>query len=90
MSAALSITALAGTWLPFETGQWAYQNDDGTFAKGWIEDSGKSYYLDANGIMLANTLTPDGYYVDADGAWNGLPAQIAASNAEPTAGQKMH
>lgn len=74
-SACLSTTALAGTWQPQESGQWKYQNDDGSFATGWIEDGGKSYYLDSNGIMLTNTTTPDGYYVGADGAW--IPKQEA-------------
>ena len=69
MSMLLSSTSLAGTWQAQDNGQWKYQNDDGSFATGWIEDGGKSYYLDANGIMLANTTTPDGYYVGADGAW---------------------
>ena len=69
MSMLLSRTSLAGTWQAQDNGQWKYQNDDGSFATGWIEDGGKSYYLDANGIMLANTTTPDGYYVGADGAW---------------------
>lgn len=71
MSMLLSSTALAGAWQPQDNGQWTYQNDDGSFATGWIEDGGKSYYLDANGIMLTNTTTPDGYYVGADGAWDG-------------------
>ena len=70
MSMLLSNTSLAGTWQAQDNGQWKYQNDDGSFATGWIEDGGKSYYLDANGIMLANTTTPDGYYVGADGVWN--------------------
>ena len=69
MSMLLSSTSLAGTWQAQDNGQWKYQNDDGSFATGWIEDGGKNYYLDANGIMLANTTTPDGYYVGADGAW---------------------
>ncbi len=75
MSTVLSNTAIAGTWQPQDSGQWKYQNDDGSFATGWIEDGGKSYYLDANGIMLANTATPDGYYVGADGSW--IPGQEA-------------
>ena len=62
MSMVLSSTALAGTWQSQDNGQWKYQNDDGSFATGWVNDGGKSYYLDANGLMLANTTTPDGYY----------------------------
>lgn len=68
MSVVLSHTALAGSWHPHDNGQWKYQNDDGSFATGWITDNDKSYFLDANGIMLSSTLTPDDYYVGADGA----------------------
>ena len=28
-----------------------------------------NYYLGSDGIMLTDTFTPDGYYVDANGAW---------------------
>ena len=35
---------------------------------GWQAINGKMYYFDANGKMLANTITPDGYMVDANGA----------------------
>lgn len=88
LTLSIGMTAFAGTWQAQENGQWKYQNDNGGYATGWIEDNGKSYYLDANGIMLANTVTPDGYNVGADGAWNGQPKQTAASNAAPTTGQK--
>ena len=69
MSMVLSSTAFAGTWVSPAAGQWMYQNDDGSFATGWIEDAGKSYYMDENGIMLSNTTTPDGYYVGNDGVY---------------------
>lgn len=71
MSIVLGGTSLAGTWTSPSTGQWKYQNDDGSYATGWIKDNNKSYYLDDNGIMLSNATTPDGYYVGADGAWDG-------------------
>jgi len=38
-------------------------------AIGWVKDNGKWYYLASSGKMLRNTYTPDGYYVDASGAW---------------------
>lgn len=73
VSAALSIfisnAAYAGTWTT-ESGQWKYRQDDGTYAKGWLQDTdGRWYYFDANGRMLSNTATPDGYQVGEDGAW---------------------
>lgn len=62
-----SITSFAGTWQ--STGNdWKYQKDDGSFlANSWLEDNGASYYFDANGIMLKNTLSPDGYTLGRDG-----------------------
>lgn len=57
-------------------GTWYYLNpvSDGTkgaMKTGWIQDGGAWYYLNASGAMLANTTTPDGYYVGANGAWIG-------------------
>lgn len=38
---------------------------------GWATIDGYSYYFDANGINLRDTITPDGYYVDRYGRWDG-------------------
>lgn len=55
-------------WSKQEDG-WHYYFEDGSPATGWVEVEGKSYYIPANGGMLKDTITPDGYYVDRDGAW---------------------
>ncbi|KXB57461.1 cell wall-binding repeat protein, partial [Gemelliphila asaccharolytica] len=34
----------------------------------WEIIGGKWYYFDINGYMLVDTITPDGYYIDTDGA----------------------
>ena len=54
-----------GVWYYFN-----YPNGDMAISK-WIQTSpsGKWYYVGADGKMLANTTTPDGYRVGADGAW---------------------
>lgn len=78
-SVSLSVTAFAGTW---KTGsnenanRWWYDNGNGTYAKdGWNWIDGNSdgiaecYYFDADGWMLVNTTTPDGYQVNENGAW---------------------
>lgn len=49
--------------------QWYYMNADGAMMSGWILSNHKWYYLGTNGIMYASTITPDGYQVNADGAW---------------------
>ena len=49
---------------------WYYlQPGSGKMVTGWNLINGKYYYFDASGAMLANTTTPDGYKVDASGAW---------------------
>lgn len=51
-------------------GFWYYFDQNGYMCTGWIEVNGVQYYMDdASGAMLANTRTPDGYWVDANGAW---------------------
>lgn len=55
-------------WVSQEDG-WYYYLLDGRPGSGWIQDKGKYYYLLENGRCLTDTITPDGYYVDGDGAW---------------------
>ena len=51
---------------------WWYQRANGTYpVSEWEIINGIWYYFDANGYMLADTTTPDGYYVDINGAWIG-------------------
>ena len=60
--------SMATGWIK-DKGSWYYLKDSGAMATGWIKDNGKWYYLASSGNMLSNTRTPDGYYVDASGAW---------------------
>ena len=60
--------SMATGWLK-DGGSWYYLNNSGSMATGWVKDSGSWYYLASSGKMLHNTYTPDGYYVDASGAW---------------------
>lgn len=56
-------------WNQDSTGWW-YQNADGSYpVNQWREVNGKQYYFGADGYMLADTTTPDGYSVGTDGAW---------------------
>ncbi len=66
-----SDAVMAKGWRQID-GQWRYFRSDGSMAVNyWTkrDAAGKTYYLDANGVMLTNTTTPDGYRVGADGAW---------------------
>jgi hypothetical protein len=62
-------------WLCDKDGKWYFleTRHNGHFgamvASGWIWDAGHWYYLGWDGAMLHNTTTPDGYRVDANGAW---------------------
>lgn len=80
MSVAMSLTAFAGAWMQDATGWW-YQNDDGGHTAGnWQTIDSKMYYFGADGYMLANTITPDGYQVGADGA--AIPMQTGNGTRE--------
>lgn len=69
MAVSMSMTAFAGQWQQDAKGWW-YQNDDGTYLKdGWKWVNGKCYYFTSDGYCLTGTQTPDGYTVDASGAW---------------------
>lgn len=82
-------TAFAGQWKQ-EGSTWKYQNDDGSYITNnwqWIDGNGdgvsESYYFNENGYMLTNTVTPDNYTVNADGAWtvNGVVQTQGQSTA---------
>lgn len=77
MILATGITSLAAGWQQNAKGYWYGTNADNTtfYANSWqwIDGNGdgiaECYYFDGNGYMLANTTTPDGYQVNANGAW---------------------
>lgn len=68
-------TAYAGQWKQDAKGYW-WQEDNGSYPVNswhWLDGNrdgvSECYYFDANGYMLANTTTPDGYQINGDGAW---------------------
>lgn len=80
-----SMSAYAGTWQKNAQGWW-YDNGDGTWPAStwqWIDGNNdgiaECYYFDANGYCLTNTLTPDAYTVNADGAWT-IYGQVQTKN----------
>lgn len=63
------MSVFAGTFERTSSG-WKYRKDDGSYAVSeWVIDQEKYYYMDVKGVMMANTTTPDGYLVGADGSW---------------------
>ena len=58
-------------WQTEADGSQKYLKPDGTYITGWLTLDEDQYYMDENGVMLKDTITPDGYYVDEKGAWDG-------------------
>ena len=97
MTMAMSVTAFAAGWIQDSTGWW-WDNGDGTWPANewqWLDGNAdgvaECYYFGADGYMLSNTVTPDGYYVRGDGAWeiNSI-AQIKLVDVDPAVAQKDH
>lgn len=68
----------------FDGMHWYFLNTshEGAFGakvRGWQWIDGYCYYFDNEGTLLVNTITPDGYNVDADGHWlvDGVTQYIA-------------
>jgi len=94
LSLSVAFPAMAGSWkngAGDNAARWWYDNGDNTWAANgwrWIDGNqdgvSECYYFDAEGWLLTSTTTPDGYTVNADGAWtvNGIAQslQTAASN----------
>lgn len=69
LSVLAAVPAFAGEWKQ-DTKGWWYQEDDGSYpTSAWKEINGRQYYFGADGYLLTNTTTPDGYTVNDDGAW---------------------
>ncbi|MDR3595531.1 stalk domain-containing protein [Clostridium sp.] len=53
---------------------WYFMNSNGIMQRGWVQTNGNWYYLSNSGEMAVSTVTPDGYKVDENGKWDGMPA----------------
>ena len=60
---------------------WRYIQKNGYYlANSWYQDTdGKYYYFNMGDVMAVNTTTPDGYYVDENGVWDGNASTVAAA-----------
>ena len=59
---------ITGGWTREESGNKKYRKPDGSFVSGgWLRVDDESYYMDENGVMLTDTITPDGIYVNING-----------------------
>lgn len=94
LSLSVAFPAMAGSWkngAGDNAARWWYDNGYNTWAANgwrWIDGNqdgvSECYYFDAEGWLLTSTTTPEGYNVNADGAWtvNGIvqSRQTAASD----------
>lgn len=75
MTVSSSLPAFAASWKKDQYGWWWEKDEGGYPSNGWQWIDGNKdgiaecYYFDANGYMMANTTTPDGYHVNESGAW---------------------
>ena len=57
---------MATGWRHYSNDAWYYFKSGGAIASStWVESDGQWFYLGADGAMMKNTVTPDGYTLDA-------------------------
>ena len=86
MTMAMSVTSFAaiGQWRQDSVGWWWERNGGSYLTNQWMWIDGNAdgiaecYCFGPDGYMFADTTTPDGYTVDANGAWtvNGVDAAL--------------
>lgn len=82
LSCLITVPAYAAEWKQDSKGWW-WQEDNGSYpTSSWKNIGGKSYYFGADGYMLHDTTTPDGYKVGSDGAWIEENKTTATANTE--------
>lgn len=95
LSISISSAAYAGNWKQNDNGWW-WQDADKSYPVSsweWIDSdrdgTAQCYYFDENGYLLTDTVTPEGYTVDENGAWieDGIIRQRAAN---PSAANTMN
>ena len=61
---------MATGWRHYSNDAWYYFKSGGAMASStWVESDGQWFYLGADGAMMKNTVTPDGFTLDASGVW---------------------
>ena len=72
MTLGQTTASYAGTWIQAEDGGYRYENDDGSFAFGWLLTDGKWYYFNEEGQMETGWIMDQGrwYYLSlSTGEW---------------------
>lgn len=75
--------ACKNEWLD-DAGKRYHFDSSGKMQTGWQQISGYWYYFDKSGALYVNTVSPDGYRVNAEGKWideNGSPIPVSSSSS---------
>ncbi|MHC1720661.1 MAG: immunoglobulin-like domain-containing protein [Clostridiaceae bacterium] len=77
-------TKAINKWAQDGSKKWFYLGPEGTMkTSSWVLDGGKWYYLNSDGSMATNTKTPDGFYVDINGVWDGKGSSTGVKDTTP-------
>ena len=64
-------------------GEHYYFDESGAMQTGWKQLDGNWYYFQADGSLLKNATTPDGYKVNEEGIWKQAVAAVDSEAVKP-------
>ena len=71
-------------------GDHYYFDDSGAMQTGWKRLDGNWYYFQADGSLLKNATTPDGYKVNEEGIWRQAVATVNSDAVKPEQKQEAN
>ena len=71
-------------------GDHYYFDESGAMQKGWKQLDGNWYYFQADGSLLKNATTPDGYKVNEEGIWKQAVAAVNSDAVKPEQKQEAN
>lgn len=70
--------------------QTYYFGPNGAMQTGWKQLDGNWYYFQADGSLLKNATTPDGYKVNEEGIWKQAVAAVNSDAVKPEQKQEAN
>lgn len=70
--------------------QTYYFGPNGAMQTGWKQLDGNWYYFQADGSLLKNATTPDGYKVNEEGIWKQAVAAVNSEAVKPEQKQETN
>ena len=71
-------------------GDHYYFDESGAMQTGWKQLDGNWYYFQADGSLLKNATTPDGYKVNEEGIWKQAVAAVNSEAVKPEQKQEAN